>query len=219
MARNDDHKYESYPKDSFDNPPTGPVGVHNGRRSWPVRLTPYAIVIVVAAAVGVLFWSVFSGEAANMFKHGDRETVVASTSTTTTTTPSSMSAGESGSPSQSASASASESPSPSSESPLQSPAEEQSPEQKVNLDASISVINGTATNGYAAQEAQRLQGAGFTNVVPSNPNGMQLPPQSVVWYQNDADLATAQKVAETLGVSTVQKAEGIAVPVAVVLMN
>lgn len=61
MARNDDHKYESYPKDSFDNPPTGPVGVHNGRRSWPVRLTPYAIVIVVAAAVGVLFWSAFSG--------------------------------------------------------------------------------------------------------------------------------------------------------------
>ena len=57
MARNDDHKYESYPKDSFDNPPTGPIGVHNGRRSWPVRLTPYAIVIVVAAAVGVLFWS------------------------------------------------------------------------------------------------------------------------------------------------------------------
>ena len=74
MARNDDHKYESYPKDSFDNPPTGPVGVHNGRRSWPVRLTPFAIVIVVAAAVGVLFWSAFSGEAANMFKHGDRET-------------------------------------------------------------------------------------------------------------------------------------------------
>ena len=81
------------------------------------------------------------------------------------------------------------------------------------------MINGTATNGYAAQEAQRLQGAGFTNVAPSNPNGMQLPSQSVVWYQNDADLATAQKVAETLGASTVQKAEGIAVPVAVVLMN
>ena len=95
MARNDDHKYESYPKDSFDNPPTGPVGVHNGRRSWPVRLTPYAIVIVVAAAVGVLFWSAFSGEAANMFKHGDRETVVASSSTTTTTSPSSTSASES----------------------------------------------------------------------------------------------------------------------------
>ena len=111
MARNDDHKYESYPKDSFDNPPTGPVGVHNGRRSWPVRLTPYAIVIVVAAAVGVLFWSAFSGEAANMFKHGDRETVVASSSTTTTTSPSSTSASESESPSQSASASASESPS------------------------------------------------------------------------------------------------------------
>lgn len=156
-----------------------------------------------------------------MFKHGDRETVVASTSATTTTMPSSTSASESESPSQSASASASESPSPSqpSESPSQSPNEEQTPEQKVNLDASISVINGTATNGYAAQEAQRLQGAGFTNVAPSNPNGMQLPSQSVVWYQNDADLATAQKVAETLGVSTVQKAEGIAVPVAVVLMN
>lgn len=113
---------------------------------------PYAIVIVVAAAVGVLFWSAFSGEAANMFKHGDRETVVASTSATTTTMPSSTSASESESPSQSASASASESPSPSqpSESPSQSPNEEQTPEQKVNLDASISVINGTATNGYAA---------------------------------------------------------------------
>ena len=227
MARNDDHKYESYPKDSFDNPPTGPVGVHNGRRSWPVRLTPYAIVIVVAAAVGVLFWSAFSGEAANMFKHGDRETVVASSSTTTTTSPSSTSASES-------------------ESPLTEC-------QRLCVGIAVAVAVAVA---IAAPVSRRLRaraksrrpsrsqsrcfdqcdqwhchqwirrpggaavaGAGFTNVAPSNPNGMQLPSQSVVWYQNDADLATAQKVAETLGVSTVQKAEGIAVPVAVVLMN
>ena len=32
-----------------------------------VRVTPFIIVLVAAVAAGVLFWSIFSGEAANMF--------------------------------------------------------------------------------------------------------------------------------------------------------
>ncbi|MUH59730.1 LytR C-terminal domain-containing protein [Bifidobacterium canis] len=219
MARNDDQKYESYPKDSFDNPPSGPVGVHNGRRSWAVRLMPYLIVIVIAALVGVLFWGVYSGEAANLFKRNASQSASATTSASTSTSASASSS--SSSASTSASQSASSTPSESSASPSQSASASESTQDTstVNLNTSISVINGTSTTGYAAQEAQRLQSAGFTNVAASNPNNMQLPAQSVVWYQNDADLATAQQVAQTLNISSVVKATGISVPVAVVLMS
>ncbi len=94
MARKDTEQYQSYAKDAFDNPPEGPVGVHRGNRPMIVRVTPFIIVLVAAVAAGVLFWSIFSGEAANMFNRRSEQT---QTTAQTSQGSSSSSAGESAS--------------------------------------------------------------------------------------------------------------------------
>ena len=62
MAHTEKETYGSYPTDAFDNPPSGPVGVHRGRRSLAVRVAPFLMVIVVAALAGLLAWGIASGE-------------------------------------------------------------------------------------------------------------------------------------------------------------
>ncbi|WP_026644430.1 LytR C-terminal domain-containing protein [Bifidobacterium sp. AGR2158] len=221
MARKDSEGYDSYPKDAYDDPPQGPVGVHRGARSLGVRLTPFVIVIIAAVAAGVLFWSIFSGEAANLLRGRVSSSSISSAQvaqTTTAAAPSessseSASASESASPAGSTSPSESASPSESSEAPT--PEES----QQVNKAAAISVVNGTTREGYASTEAQKLVADGYPNATPMNPGDMALPGQTVVWYQNDADLATAQAVASTLGIATIEQAPGIGAPIVVVLMQ
>lgn len=225
MARKDSEGYDSYPKDAYDDPPQGPVGVHRGARPWGVRLTPFAIVIIAAVAAGVLFWGIFSGEAANLLR--GRVSSSASSSAQVAQTTAAAGNGESAASSDESSSASSE---PASSSESASPSEPASPSessqaptpeesQQVNKAAAISVVNGTAQDGYASTEAQKLVAEGYTNATPMNPGDMALPGQSVVWYQNDADLATAQAVANTLGISAVEQAPGIGAPVVVVLMQ
>lgn len=225
MARKDTEQYRSYEKDAFDNPPEGPVGVHRGNRPMIVRLTPFVIVLVAAVAAGVLFWSIFSGEAANMFNRRSEQT---QTTAQTSQVASSSSADESASGTashSSQSASASESPS-AEDTPSQTPSESESaqstPEesQQVNTNAQITVINGTGVSGLANDRAGVLQNRGFTNVSAANPDATTvLPAQTVVYYQNEADLATAQQVANALGITTVEQSASIGTPIQVVLMQ
>lgn len=225
MARKDTEQYQSYEKDAFDNPPEGPVGVHRGNRPMIVRVTPFIIVLVAAVAAGVLFWSIFSGEAANMFNRRSEQT---QTTAQTSQGSSSSSADESasGTASQSSqSATAGESTS-AERTPSQTPSESESaqntPEesQQVNTNAQISVINGTGVSGYANDRAGVLQNQGFTNVSAANPDATTvLPAQTVVYYQNEADLATAQQVANALGIATVEQSTSIGTPIQVVLMQ
>ncbi|RYP97424.1 LytR C-terminal domain-containing protein [Bifidobacterium pseudolongum] len=225
MARKDTEQYQSYEKDAFDNPPEGPVGVHRGNRPMIVRVTPFIIVLVAAVAAGVLFWSIFSGEAANMFNHRSEQT---QTTAQTSQGSSSSSADESasGTASQSSqSATAGESTSAEgtpSQTPSESESAQSTPEesQQVNTNAQITVINGTGVSGDASEWAAALQGQGFTNVTPANPDATTvLPAQTVVYYQNEADLATAQQVANTLGIATVEQSATIGVPIEVVRMQ
>lgn len=225
MARKDTEQYQSYEKDAFDNPPEGPVGVHRGNRPMIVRVTPFIIVLVAAVAAGVLFWSIFSGEAANMFNRRSEQT---QTTAQTSQGSSSSSAEEStsGTASQS-SQSATVGESTSTEgTPSQTPSESEStqstPEesQQVNTNAQITVINGTGVSGYANDRAGVLQNQGFTNVSAANPDATTvLPAQTVVYYQNEADLATAQQVANALGIATVEQSTSIGTPIQVVLMQ
>lgn len=225
MARKDTEQYRSYEKDAFDNPPEGPVGVHRGNRPMIVRLTPFVIVLVAAVAAGVLFWSIFSGEAANMFNRRSEQT---QTTAQTSQVASSSSADESASGTashSSQSASASESTS-AKDTPSQTPSESESaqstPEesQQVNTNAQITVINGTGVSGLANDRAGVLQNQGFTNVSAANPDATTvLPAQTVVYYQNEADLATAQQVANALGITTVEQSASIGTPIQVVLMQ
>lgn len=225
MARKDTEQYQSYEKDAFDNPPEGPVGVHRGNRPMIVRLTPFVIVLVAAVAAGVLFWSIFSGEAANMFNRRSEQT---QTTAQTSQVASSSSADESASGTashSSQSASARESTS-AEDTPSQTPSESESaqstPEesQQVNTNAQITVINGTGVSGLANDRAGVLQNQGFTNVSAANPDATTvLPAQTVVYYQNEADLATAQQVANALGITTVEQSASIGTPIQVVLMQ
>lgn len=225
MARKDTEQYQSYEKDAFDNPPDGPVGVHRGNRPMIVRVTPFIIVLVAAVAAGVLFWSIFSGEAANMFNRRSEQT---QTTAQTSQGSSSSSADESasGTASQSSqSATAGESTSAEgtpSQTPSESESAQSTPEesQQVNTNAQITVINGTGVSGYANDRAGVLQNQGFTNVSAANPDATTvLPAQTVVYYQNEADLATAQQVANALGIATVEQSTSIGTPIQVVLMQ
>ncbi|RYQ38247.1 LytR C-terminal domain-containing protein [Bifidobacterium pseudolongum] len=225
MARKDTEQYQSYEKDAFDNPPEGPVGVHRGNRPMIVRVTPFIIVLVAAVAAGVLFWSIFSGEAANMFNRRSEQT---QTTAQTSQGSSSSSADESasGTASQSSqSATAGESTSAEgtpSQTPSESESAQSTPEesQQVNTNAQITVINGTGVSGYANDRAGVLQNQGFTNVSAANPDATTvLPAQTVVYYQNEADLATAQQVANALGIAAVEQSTSIGTPIQVVLMQ
>lgn len=219
MARKDRNTDESYAQDVFDNPPQGPIGVHRGNRSIASRLVPFLIVIIVAAVAGVGAWAAISGEGAKLFSSGSSASSSSSPSAKSTASASasasasdtaSASASASESASESASASASASPSESTSSPASS--------SSANLSTQVRVVNGTRKTGYAAKQAAVLTGAGYTNVVAANPSG-SLPSASVVWYQNESDLATAQDVAAKLGISNVSKVTNLSAPVVVVLMN
>lgn len=225
MARKDRNTDESYAEDVFDNPPQGPVGVHRGNRSVAARLVPFLIVIVVAAVAGLTVWAVMSGEGAKVmpWKSAATSSQTAPASKSAKSSKSSASESPSASASQSASASASKSESASaspsdSQSPSASPSQSQTPAAAANLTTQVRVVNGTKKTGYAATRASVLQKAGYTNVVAANPSG-SLPAGSVVWYQNEADVATAQDVAAKLGISNVRQVSNLSAPVVVVLMN
>jgi hypothetical protein len=79
----------------------------------------------------------------------------------------------------------------------------------VDLAASIDVKNGAGNvAGLAARGADKVKAAGFTTVGAHNYTGAKLS-DSVVYYVDAADAATAKKVASTLGVDDVQQVSAL----------
>lgn len=247
MAK-DRETYDTYPKDVFDNPPVGPVGVHRGAKSVGTRMAPFLVVLFVVALLGVGVWGVFSGTFGEMLhsQTASQSTTASGSSDTTTDSTnkdsdsssdaddnanaSDTSADQSTSTDNSSDAQSSSntdnqdsSASPSTDgttSENTSDAQQTAPEptQTANKATMVRVVNGTRISGHAASKSYVLQQAGYTNVVATNPSG-SLPSSTVVWYQNETDLATAKDVAATLGISNVSQVSGIAAPVVVVLMQ
>ena len=220
-----EHKY---PADEFDNPPSGPIGMHRGNRSLAVRIVPYLVTIVISVLLGALAWAFFSGA----FNSRTDASVAQSSSTaaessssaSATDTASSSSSDASSTNASSADASSTESStdatasSDSSSSAEESPSESSSSSAAANTAAQIVVYNGSGVTGAAASNAQTLENNGYTNVTATNPADYNsLPSATTVWYRTDADLATAQDVAAKLGVSQVVQAGNISSDVAVVL--
>lgn len=230
MAKQDKETYDSYEKDVYDNPPAGPMGVHRGARSAASRAMPYVIVIIVALLAGLLFWGVYSGEINNLKMPWSSQE-----SPTTSSTEKSKS-GESKSKSQSDSDSASGNKTDASNagSSTDSQQNDQNTDQNtdqnaeqadnataqqvVNTGTEVRVVNATNITGYAQSKADVLVQAGYTSVSASNPTG-NVPSQTVVWYQNETDRATAENVAQTLGISNVQQSDGLVTPIVVVLLD
>ena len=224
MAKQDKETYFSYEKDVYDNPPAGPMGVHRGARSAASRAMPYVIVIIVALLAGLLFWGVYSGEINNL------KMPWSSQESPTTSSAEKSKSGESKSKSQSDSASGDKTDASNADSSTDSQQNDQNAEQNaeqadnataqqvVNTGTEVRVVNATNITGYAQSKADVLVQAGYTSVSASNPTG-NVPSQTVVWYQNETDKATAENVAQTLGISNVQQSDGLVTPIVVVLLD
>lgn len=223
MAKQDKETYDSYEKDVYDNPPAGPMGVHRGARSAASRAMPYVIVIIVALLAGLLFWGVYSGEINNLKMPWSSQE-----SPTTSSAEKSKNSG-SKSKSQSDSASGNKTDTSNTDSPADSQQNDQNADQNaeqtdnttaqqvVNTGTEVRVVNATNITGYAQSKVDVLAQAGYTSVSASNPTG-NVPSQTVVWYQNETDKATAENVAQTLGISNVQQSDGLVTPIVVVLL-
>lgn len=226
MAKQDKETYDSYEKDVYDNPPAGPMGVHRGARSAASRAMPYVIVIIVALLAGLLFWGVYSGEINNL------KMPWSSQESPTTSSAEKSKSGESKSKSQadSDSASGNKTDASNADSSTDSQQNDQNADQNaeqadnataqqvVNTGTEVRVVNATNITGYAQSKADVLVQAGYTSVSASNPTG-NVPSQTVVWYQNETDKATAENVAQTLGISNVQQSDGLVTPIVVVLLD
>lgn len=224
MAKQDKETYDSYEKDVYDNPPAGPMGVHRGARSAASRAMPYVIVIIVALLAGLLFWGVYSGEINNL------KMPWSSQESPATSSAEKGKSGESKSKSQSDSASGNKTDASNADSPTDSQQNDQNADQNaeqtdnataqqvVNTGTEVRVVNATNITGYAQSKVDVLAQAGYTSVSASNPTG-NVPSQTVVWYQNETDKATAENVAQTLGISNVQQSDGLVTPIVVVLLG
>lgn len=206
------------------------MGVHRGARSAASRAVPYVIVIIVALLAGLLFWGVYSGEINNLkMPWSSQESSTASSAEKAKSGKSGKSKSESRSDSASgneADASNTDSSTGSQQSEQNEQNAEQNAEQTdnataqqvVNTGTEVRVVNATNITGYAQSKVDVLTQAGYTSVSASNPTG-NVPSQTVVWYQNETDKATAENVAQTLGISNVQQSNGLVTPIVVVLLD
>ncbi|AMK57274.1 LytR C-terminal domain-containing protein [Bifidobacterium angulatum] len=211
---------ESYAMDEFDNPPKGPAGVHRGRRSAAARYTPFVVVVVVAALCGFLAWGVLSGEFNKVHWPWSPASSQTSSKTSTTTAKKKAAEKKAAEKKQQEEAAKKQQEEEAAKKQQEEEAAKQQQEQAAQVDRSLSVrvINGTGISGYAATKQSVLNQAGYANVAAANPSGT-LPDATVVWYQNDADKATAEDVANALGISNVQQTSGLGASIVVILLN
>lgn len=211
---------ESYAMDEFDNPPKGPAGVHRGRRSAAARYTPFVVVVVVAALCGFLAWGVLSGEFNKVHWPWSPASSQTSSKTSSTTTKKKAAEKKATEKKQQEEAAKKQQEEEAAKKQQEEEAAKQQQEQASQVDRSLSVrvINGTGISGYAATKQSVLNQAGYANVAAANPSGT-LPDATVVWYQNDADKATAEDVANALGISNVQQTSGLGASIVVILLN
>lgn len=198
--------------DAFDNPPKGPVGVHRGPRSLSVRVLPYLLVVVLAVLCGLGVWAAVSGSLPWQQTHTEASRVISSHLPKR-----SASSSASSSATATDQASQEQTSEPSSQSPSAS-ASSSSPAPVVNRGTRVTVINGTRVTGYAGKKRQVLVNAGYTAVTASNPQGA-LPGVSMVRYRDEADKATAQEVANVLGIAQVEQSSVTTTPVEAILMK
>ncbi|WP_337647423.1 LytR C-terminal domain-containing protein [Bifidobacterium pullorum] len=223
MAHTEKETYGSYSTDAFDNPPSGPVGVHRGRRSLAVRVAPFVVVIVVAALAGLLAWGIASGELnkvpwpwAQQSAQSDQDRQDDAAADNGDDAQADADAQDDAADQGEADGQDTDGAAQPDDATADEQQPESQPEQTVNYNTSVRVINATGVNGYAAQQSGVLQSVGYTSVIAANPSGGALPSVNVVWYQNETDLATAQNIADTLGIATVEQVTGIADPIVVV---
>lgn len=183
-----------YPKDEFDRAGEDmPVGMHRPQPSKWKAVIPFLLILVLVPLLG---WG------ANHLLTS-RGVVSGSESDTTTSQSSSSDVVQSGteaSASAEPSESATQETSPTEESTPQASPSTEASTSSVDYGVAISVLNGTGTSGLAAEKAAQLNTAGFPGTTAANATGWSTTVTTV--YYRDPDLeATAQAIAQTLGIS------------------
>jgi cytoskeletal protein RodZ len=210
MAYSEQDSHTLSQGDIFDNPPDGPVGVHRGNMTMLRRSVPYFVVLIVAVLAGLLVWGYYSGELSKTLG------IKPETSAQTVSQPKADKKQHSEKKKKKTDKKDKDATAGSNTGSNQAP--QQAPAPVVNKQIDVQIVNGSGITGYAAQKKSVLNQAGYATVTASNPSG-QVPDESVVWYADEADKATAQDIANTLGVGKVQQQSGIAHAVVVVLKN
>lgn len=183
-----------YPKDEFDRAGEDmPVGMHRPQPSKWKSVLPFLLVLVLAILLG---WG-----ASHFLTSRGVITQESGGATTSQSGPAqSGEATEEPSTEPSQSGEASEEPE---ETSSPTPSETESAAPEIDHNVSISVLNGTGTQGYAAQQAALLNEAGFGGTAAANADGWATTVSTV--YYADPDLqATAEEVARVLGITSVE---------------
>ena len=84
--------------------------------------------------------------------------------------------------------------------------------------AVIQVLNGTGTQGYAGQQAQILNQAGYAGTSAANADGWTTQ-TSTVFYEDPRMEGTAKDIASKLGISSVRQESGLGDPDIVVILR
>ncbi|MCU1432558.1 MAG: hypothetical protein JWP95_1663 [Actinotalea sp.] len=190
----------SYPPDEFDSAAArvGPQGVHRAPRSRWSRWGPFVVVLVLfpVLAYGLVTWLASwdgLGGALPAALDDAPETRVSESPTAQETVPA--------------------------ETPVEEvpPPTETTPPPVADLSRSVEVYNATNTSGLAGSAADRVEEAGFTTVSADDWEGEDTS-GSVVYYPAAADVATAQAVADALGITVLTESADIAGDAVVVVL-
>lgn len=187
-----------YPEDEFDAiSPDAPTGVHRAPRSAWSRWWPFLVVLVVVPAIAYGAVTYFS-------RTGDLP-VPGGTAQDEPAAPPEEPAGDGAAPD------------PAATQAEQPPVETTAPEPV--LTTPVAVLNGARVSGLAGRVADKLKAAGFTAVTPDNATDT-LPASSTVYMASEDQRATAELVASTVGISTVEVSpEQAGTGIAVVLVT
>lgn len=193
-----------YADDEFDAPtgPDVPRGVHRAPRSAWSRWWPFLAVIIIVPLVAYALVTYAS-------RDNGTDDDTASTGTTTSATPKATTPSDDSTDSSTDSSidkatdEATEPSDTSSDEPSDEPTDDTATAE-VQLDTPVVVLNAAGINGLAAKTVTTLKGEGFTAAKAENFSGTK-PDASVVYFASDDLSATADKVADTLGIDDVQQ--------------
>lgn len=197
-----------YPPDEFDDvPEDAPTGVHRVPRSPWRKVVPFVVVAVVFAVVAYGAVTIASNLLGSDGASATDKTTSASKDSATTSTPKATTKPK---PTTSADASGSD----------ETSGADDTASADVDHATAVAVKNGAGITGLAAKAATKLEGDGFTQVTPGDYTGTKLA-DSVVYYVDSKDEATAKAVGSTLGISDVEQVSALkgGAPIIAVLVH
>lgn len=153
-------------------------GAHRARSHPALGFLPYAAVLLVVVLVGGIGWQLLQGHTDTT---GGTEDITAAASESDDTTSTESSSDEGSSDSGSSSDSTAE----------------------VNYTLSVKVLNSTSTSGLAGSAATKLVEAGWTKAAAAYDSAEAQ--DTTIYYAKTKQKATAQAIADALGVGGVTK--------------